>query len=304
MKFAPAHPWDKNKNVAGIGHPFIVGWSGVVQAPVLDKSEYRVFQHSSRVLEFVAFSSEKDEPIEMTNTDYYGFLQISPQAEPETISRVFHFLASRYHPDNPTTGNAEKFMQLKQAYDVLSDPVRRAEYDGAREVAHETVPLSTSIDFMDNIEGELNRRLAVLALLYIQRRTTPYAPEVPLSKVERRMGFPRDYLDFTTWYLQKKSYIARADNSDFTLTVAGVDYVESNRMSLPTLNKLLTSGEEPFSPDAATASAVFAPCPVPDDSFPAPAPADTKGKRGTKKDRRVGAPDSRSVPAERRSRQS
>jgi curved DNA-binding protein CbpA len=238
----------------------------------------------------------------MTKADYYGFLQISPEAEPETIGRVFHFLASRYHPDNPTTGNADKFMQLKQAYDVLSDPVRRTEYDGAREGAHETVPLSTSIDFMDNIEGELNRRLAVLALLYIQRRTNPYAPEVPLSKVERRMGFPRDYRDFTTWYLQKKGYIARADNSDFTLTVVGVDYVESNRMSLPTLNKLLTSGEETLSIDSVMAGAESVPCPVPGDASAAPAPAAAKGKKVSRKDRRVGAADSRSVPAERRSR--
>ncbi len=38
------------------------------------------------------------------------------------------------------------------------------------------VPLSTSIDFMDNMEGELNRRLAVLAVLYFKRRTSPYDP--------------------------------------------------------------------------------------------------------------------------------
>ncbi len=273
------------------------------QPPALVNRGRRGFQRPARVLEFVKFSSGKDAPIEMTKADYYGFLQISPEAEPETIGRVFHFLASRYHPDNPTTGNAEKFIQLKQAYDVLSDPVRRTEYDGVREGAQETAPLSTSIDFMDDIEGELNRRLAVLALLYIQRRTTPFAPEVSLSKVERRMGFPRDYLDFTTWYLQKKGYVARADNSDFTLTVVGVDYVESNRMSLPTLNKLLTSGEEPLDADAGTASTAIEPCPAPGDASAAPAQAEAKGKRGTKKDRRVGAPDSRPVKAERRSRQ-
>ena len=56
--------------------------------------------------------------------------------------------------------------------------------------------------------------------------------------------FPRDYLDFTTWYLQKKGYITRADNSDFTLTAAGVDFVETQRTNIPILNKLLTNGTQ------------------------------------------------------------
>ena len=47
------------------------------------------------------------------------------------------------------------------------------------------------------------------------------------------MGFPREYLDFTTWYLVKKGYITGADNSDFTLTAEGVDFVETQRGSLP-----------------------------------------------------------------------
>ena len=56
------------------------------------------------------------------------------------------------------------------------------------------------------------------------------------------MGFPRDYLDFTTWYPTKKGYIGKADNSDFTLTADGVDFVETQRENIPVLNKMLTNG--------------------------------------------------------------
>lgn len=154
--------------------------------------------------------------------DYYEFLQISPKAEPDTIHRVYRFMAARLHPDNPTTGDPEKFFLLSQAYNVLSDPERRARYDATRKTGVLQPPaLSTWIDFMDNMEGELNRRLAVLAVLYFQRRANPYTPEVSLSDLERRMGFPRDYLEFTAWYLRNKGYITRADNSDFTLTAEG-----------------------------------------------------------------------------------
>jgi curved DNA-binding protein len=182
----------------------------------------------------------------LNRPDYYEFLQISPNAEGETIHRVYRFLATRLHPDNPESGDVEKFVLLKQAYEVLSNPIRRAEYDAARNKEQsQPVPLCTTIDFMDDLQGELNRRLAVLALLYIHRRTNPYSPEVSLLEVEKRMGFPRDYLEFASWYLRNKGYITRADNSDFTLTVEGVDFVESQRANIPILNRLLANVTAP-----------------------------------------------------------
>lgn len=241
--------------------------------------------------------SEEDFWIEMI--DYYEFLQISPHADPDTIHRVYRFLAARLHPDNAESGNAEMFSLLKTAYDVLSDPARRAEYDAAcKGGVPKTVPLSASIDFMDSLEGELNRRLAVLALLYFRRRANPYAPEVSLAEIEMRMGFPRDYLDFTTWYLLKKGYVTRADNSDFTLTAQGVDFVETQRVNIPILNKLLTSGTGPSNTDTAVSSEGRIPPTMP--TIASPAMAQRSGRRVNKGDRRVGAPDLRADKTERR----
>ena len=176
--------------------------------------------------------------------DLYELLQISAYAGSETIHRIYRFLAARYHPDNPVTGNANMFHKVKTAYDVLSNSERRAKYDATRSGDIRAAnPLSKSVDFMDDVEGEINRRLALLAVLYSRRRTSPRYPEVSLMEIETFLGFPRDYLDFTTWYLVKKGFVHQADNSDFTLTVAGVDYVETQRAHLPILNKLLTSGQ-------------------------------------------------------------
>lgn len=244
--------------------------------------------------------------------DYYEFLQISPNADADTIHRVYRFLAARLHPDNHETGHAENFQTLKKAYDVLSDPDARADYDTRRkqETPH---PLSTTVDFMDALDGELNRRLAVLAVLYFRRRTTPNAPDVTLAEIEQRMGFPRDYLDFTMWYLNKKGYIAKSDSARFTLTAEGVDFVEEQRANMPILNKLLTSGSGPASKPSGrrgtdtvadpTASANGNGAHSPDAAkhIVLPSSTDRLGdRRKGKTDRRVGAPDHRTVKVERR----
>jgi curved DNA-binding protein CbpA len=174
--------------------------------------------------------------------DYYEFLQISPSAEADTIHRVYRFLAARFHPDNSETGNAGKFYLLTQAYEVLSDPQRRSAYDASRR-SSQPAPLSEWVDFMDSMDGELNRRLAVLSVLYFQRRTNPNNPEVSFRDIEKRLGFPRDYLVFTAWYLKTKGFITRADNAEFTITADGVDFVETQRTNIPVLEKLLTSGD-------------------------------------------------------------
>ena len=243
--------------------------------------------------------------------DYYEFLQISPNADVDTIHRVYRFLAARFHPDNPGSGNPEQFRLLKTAYDVLSDRTRRAEYDAARK-RRPPEPFSSSVDFMDNMEGELNRRLAVLAVLYHRRRANTNYPEVSLADIEDRMGFPRDYLEFTLWYLLKKGYVAKGDNAQYTLTADGVDFVEAHRVDFPTLNKMLTSGRE-ATPEEMEPTDIQAagskdevqakPARAASASGPIILPSsmeDGYDRRSQIADRRAGAPDPRANKTERR----
>ena len=41
----------------------------------------------------------------LMSTDYYEILEVSPNANSETIERIFRYLAMRYHPDNRDTGD-------------------------------------------------------------------------------------------------------------------------------------------------------------------------------------------------------
>jgi curved DNA-binding protein CbpA len=61
------------------------------------------------------------------NENYYALLGVSRDASEVTIKRAFRRKALEMHPD--TGGSAEAFARLKAAFDCLSDPKRRAQYD-------------------------------------------------------------------------------------------------------------------------------------------------------------------------------
>lgn len=62
--------------------------------------------------------------------DYYEILGLSKGASDAEIKKAFRSLARKYHPDvNKESGSTEKFKEINQAYQVLSDPQKRQQYD-------------------------------------------------------------------------------------------------------------------------------------------------------------------------------
>jgi curved DNA-binding protein len=176
--------------------------------------------------------------------DYYELMQISPNAEVETIQRVYRMLANRYHPDNTRTGDRERFVKLTAAYQVLGDRQARAVYDLQYEM-RKAQPMSVFglKDFAAGIDGEANRRLGILCLLYNRRRSNPDRPGVSILEFESMMSFPREHLMFTLWYLKDSELIRQDETSNFVITSGGVDHVEKNLPTNQILYHLLKAAE-------------------------------------------------------------
>ena len=65
--------------------------------------------------------------------DYYKILELEGVANDDEIKKAYKRLALKYHPDkNQTFGSEEQFKEIGEAYEVLSDPIKKQEYDKAK----------------------------------------------------------------------------------------------------------------------------------------------------------------------------
>jgi len=79
------------------------------------------------------------------DVDYYAVLQVHPRAIPEVIDKAYRVLVRQYHPDvHPPDKRSwahSRMALLNVAYDILSDPATRAEYDATRMVGTRRTPV-------------------------------------------------------------------------------------------------------------------------------------------------------------------
>ena len=167
--------------------------------------------------------------------DHYETLQLSPNATPDTIERVFRILAKRYHPDNQTTGDPAKFSDVVEAHRVLSDEERRARYDLTydenRGLQLEIFDQASSSDGREEDQRVFH---GILSLLYVARRRNPRSGGLGAIQIERMLGVPEQHLEFPMWYLKQHGWIEILDTGQFAITVHGIDKLGSRDLALPT----------------------------------------------------------------------
>lgn len=169
--------------------------------------------------------------------DYYELMQLSPNADAQTIERVYRMLAQRYHPDNIQTGSSEMFIQLSEAHRIVSDPELRAGYDARhREAKRLHWKIFDQTQASTGHEAEKRKRRGILSLLHAKTLQNPERAAIGILEFEELLGCPREHLEAALWYLRGKGYIQRGDNGRCTITVEGFDEVEQSGAS-PGLEK-------------------------------------------------------------------
>ena len=174
--------------------------------------------------------------------DYYEDLQVSTNADQETIEKVFRHLAKRFHPDNEQTGDFEKFNALTESYQVLSDPVKRAAYDARYEsIRSLKQKLTIQSSRLGGAEGDSRIRSAILGILYAARRRSVSDPGVGILYLEQVLECPQSQMEFHLWYLKEKGWLQRTDKGTFAITAIGVDAYEEAEHLLRK-DRLITDG--------------------------------------------------------------
>jgi hypothetical protein len=161
--------------------------------------------------------------------DLYELLQISPNADFDTIHRVYRLLAQRYHPDNSDTADADMFRSVLDAYKILSDPEKRAGYDSQHKTHRERRwRIFDQERAMRGVKGEKAKREGIMGLLYTKKLNEPLAVAAAMDsrEFEQLLGVPREHLEFSLWYLREQGLIVRSDSGKYQITIKGVDCAE------------------------------------------------------------------------------
>jgi len=135
----------------------------------------------------------------MSRNDYYETLKVSPEASAEEIKRAYRKLALETHPDrNPNDARAEeRFKRISEAYGVLIDPHKRAQYDQYRRLGpQQPYGAGTQSGFRYSQEE-------ILRDFYKSR----YAQDVfmELNREFQRMGFRFDDTFFNRMFFGDKT---------------------------------------------------------------------------------------------------
>ena len=165
--------------------------------------------------------------------DYYDLLQLSANADTDTIERVFRHLAKKWHPDNRESADPDRFRLIVEAQRILTNPEIRAAYDVKyQDYWNSKWKLVSEAGNGTAITDDRETREGLLSLLYVQRRRDPRHPGLSDYDMARLVGKPFELVEFHVWYLKAKGWVERLDTGQLAISAQGVDQVEQGQLRL------------------------------------------------------------------------
>ena len=164
-----------------------------------------------------------------TQRDYYLTLKISPKATTEEIKASFRRLARQYHPDlNPDDPKAaEYFKSISEAYDTLSDPLKRRRYDFDRNLTSNQYNININSDSSEPIQKAQDAQyfyqlgIKQSKAKQYQEAITEYSKAISLepkfidaylkrSEMRYKLGDHQGVLDDCYWVIKINPSLAKA----------------------------------------------------------------------------------------------
>jgi curved DNA-binding protein CbpA len=142
----------------------------------------------------------------MSTKDYYAILGVLPDAEDVVIRAAYRALAQRYHPDrwqgHPAEGH-ERMIAINEAYAVLRDSIKRAEYDAerAKDNGAELGDEKEQEYAFSSALGELEERWEIACNIYPEIREE----RARLNIISKALSFA-----FVALLVETKSYVRHA----------------------------------------------------------------------------------------------
>jgi curved DNA-binding protein CbpA len=160
--------------------------------------------------------------------DHYVILGVDPGADNETIQTAYMKLQEKYSIGTPEA--REKLEALHAAFETLSDPYLRKEFDAIKGVSSNSgKPMFTGMSFFSMLGQEVGLRGALLSVLYDRRRSKPFTPALSMRQLESILDASVEAMNFALWYLKQRGFVGADDKSSLLITVAGMDFLEHNR---------------------------------------------------------------------------
>lgn len=174
-----------------------------------------------------------------TAKNYYEILELSANANQDTIERMFRYLATKHHPDSG--GDKEKFSFLVKAFENLRDPVSRATYDA--QLQQQQQDNARLVEHARQAGPDTADRHELLCLFYARRRQNENSPAIGMMTIEKMMNLPAEVLNFHLWYFREKGWVQREENGGLSITAEGVDRVEASEMAMNNHLRIEASSE-------------------------------------------------------------
>ncbi|MDB2687454.1 DnaJ domain-containing protein [Mariniblastus sp.] len=193
--------------------------------------------------------------------NYYEILELSANANQDTIERMFRYLATKHHPDSG--GDKEVFSTILKAFEVLRDSDARSAYDAT--LQQEKQENKVLVDHAREAGPDAAVRHQLLQLFYARRRQAVASPALGSMTIEKEMDLSEEMLNFHLWFFREKGWIKREEDGGLAITAAGVERVEAGKMRAEKLARIdlqcktismpaINSGQ--FSPIALPANAI------------------------------------------------